>query len=151
MWLFGLPLTDCTCQQRPSLEKSQAVIRELIGDLDAYRIEGIEVFYIPASVWFFAPMTPAELKTQYQYRISVQHTGVSALAPGLLSALRQTHLKKVKASSDIRWALVFKLTQDVHREIYMDRTGRAGIIEDVPVELGDHLSAWLKHVTSTLP
>lgn len=143
-------MVNCAAEQEPSLQKSQAVITTLISDLDANRIEGIEVFYIPASIRRFEAVTSAALKTEYQYRLSVQQTGVTAMSSGLLSALRQTHLKKVKASSDIRWGLVFKLAQGVRREIYMDRGGNAGIIEDTSIDLGEPLSSWLKHLTSTL-
>ncbi len=149
--VLSVPLTHCRAEQVSSLHDAQATLAALIHDIDANRIEEIEVFHIPTSVRRFAAVTPEGIRREYYYRLVIKQTGVAALTPSLLTALRHTSLKKITTPSDIRWGVIFKLAQGVRREIYVGRTGRTGNIDGLEVEFGGGLPEWVQRLTATLP
>jgi hypothetical protein len=144
--LFASTLALTLAFVTPSLsDDAQARLESLAAKLRSVdAIRRVEILGIPPRILTRTRVTPDILERAYSYKLVIHDLRGSAYASNLAAAVAATTVQQTAEETDVRWA-VFFFDADNRRiaAIYLDGSGRRGVVDTQAVTFGRGLAGWL--------
>jgi hypothetical protein len=122
----------------------QTRIGAIVSGLRSGEIVRVEILQIPPGVETRTRVTPDILERTYDYKLIIRDLRGGAHSEGLRAAVASTSIAPSTDLADLRWGLIF-LDNSGQRvgALYLDASGRFGVVDSVAVSFRGGLSEWL--------
>jgi hypothetical protein len=132
---------------QPDETKSTTHLESILAKMKGRQIASVEILWMDPNSESRATVEPATLDEQYFRRLQIKRFYGGRIEKTLISALSRTRLSKANPTDegDVRWAI--KLygrgqKKPVHK-IYLDGSGRSGILDGIEISFNSSLKTWL--------
>jgi len=128
---------------------AEARTSDILRQLSSGAIARVEILQIPGRVLTRSRITPAMLEQQYHNKVEIRDITLTAYYKDVVYAFKSLVVRPEEEGADLRWGIVFySRTGQRAGALYFDKTGRRGVVDDLPVAFQGDFFAWVDRTFS---